>query len=149
MKNRLAMRNLILLFTAIALLSSCNSSKKTTSTDGTFLTGTEWTLIKVKDVMDNSTNKQRTLYVELPDKKGNGVFRGKGGCNLVNGQYDSNSGSKMIHFTNIISTRMTCDDQTKEYEYLKMLEAVNSYTVANKILKLYKGGELILTFQAK
>jgi heat shock protein HslJ len=144
------MRNLLLLTVALFSLSACNSSKKATNTEpGAFFTGTEWKLIKVRDKMDVVKANARTLYVEIPDKKGNGTFRGQAGCNNFNGTYTSDKEKNTIHFNDAAATKMACPDLEGEDEYFKLLHMVNSYTLANKVLKLYNGGDVLLTFHVK
>lgn len=141
------MRNLLLLTVAFFALAACNSSKKAAQAEpGTYFTGTEWKLVKVRDKMDNAKNNTRTLFVEIPDKKGNGNFRGNAGCNNFNGTYTSDKEKKTIHFNEAAATKMACPDLEGEDEYFKLLHMVNSYTLANKVLKLYNGGDLLLTY---
>ena len=132
------------------VMAACNSSKKTAAaTPGTFLTGTNWKLIKVRDMMDHSAAGSRTLVLEIPDKKGKGKFSGQGGCNTFNGNYKADNDKKTVSFSDIASTKVACSEMKKEDEYFSLLKSANSYRLADGILKLYNGGDLLLTFQSK
>lgn len=139
------MKNVFVVLTLALFMASCNSSKKAKSSSELFLTGTRWTVIKVKDMMSNSKNP-RVLELALPDKKGNGTFTGNSGCNNLSGNYSSAKGTKNIQFTNVVSTKMACDDK-QEATVMSALNSVNSYEISGKILKLYSGGDLLLTLE--
>ena len=139
------MKNVFVILSMVLLLASCNSSKKAKSSSELYLTGTRWTVLKVKDVMSSSKNP-RVIELALPDKKGNGTFTGNTGCNTMSGNYTSKKGTKNIQFTNVVSTKMACDDK-QENTFNNAINSVNSYELSGKILKLYSGGELLLTLE--
>jgi len=139
------MKNVFVVLSMVLLLASCNSSKKAKSSSELFLTGTRWTVIKVKDMMSTSKNP-RVLELSLPDKKGNGSFTGNTGCNTMSGNYSSEKGTKKIQFTNAVTTKMACDDK-QENTFVSAINTVNSYEISGKILKLYSGGDLLLTLE--
>lgn len=142
------MRNPLLLLSFVLLLAACKGSKKTQSAGSTYLTGTKWSLVKIKDVMAVTAARPRILEIGLPDKKGNGSFHGNGGCNNFDGKYSSEKGAGKISFSQIASTKMSCGDDKQENDFLQALENVNSYVISGSILKFYTGGELTLTLEA-
>lgn len=141
------MKKIFVLLSFVLILASCGGSKKAKTTTGLYLTGTRWTVLKVKDVMSSASKNPRTLELTLPDKKGNGTVSGNGGCNSYTGNYSSEKGSSKIQFTNIASTKMMCENDMQEAKFFNALNTVNSYVLTGSILKLYSGGELSLTLE--
>ena len=142
------MKNTFFFLSVILLLASCGGSKKAkSSSTRLFLTGTKWTELKIQDVMSTGSMNSRTLELTLPDKKGTGTISGNGGCNLFNGGYTSEKGTKKIQFTNIAATKMMCGEDKQEQKFFNALNSVNSYELSGNILKLYSGGELSLTLE--
>ncbi|MCO6459990.1 MAG: META domain-containing protein [Saprospiraceae bacterium] len=140
------MKNLAFLG-ALLFLMSCNTGKKAQDKNQLFLTGTKWTILKVRESMVTNSISSRTIELSLPNRKGEGTFTGNTGCNTINGKYKSEKGSSIIHFSDIASTKMACPNDNQENIIIGALEKINSYEVSGKILKLYAGGELLLTLE--
>lgn len=137
----------ILFLAGLLLMISCNSSKKMKSSNELYLTGTRWTVIKVRESMASSSRNPRTIELALPNKKGNGTFSGNTGCNTMTGSYSSEKGTSKIRFSEIATTKMLCQDDKQESIILDALNSVNSYELSGSILKLYSGGDLLLTLE--
>jgi len=137
----------ILFLAGILMLFSCNTSKKAKNSNDLFLTGTKWTVIKIRESMATSTQTARYIELSLPSKKGEGTITGNVGCNNFNGTYKSEKGTSKIMFSQLASTKMTCPNIDQETRILGILEKVNSYEISGQILKLYAGGELLLTLE--
>ncbi|HMY85621.1 MAG TPA: META domain-containing protein [Saprospiraceae bacterium] len=137
----------ILFLAGILMLISCNTSKKAKNSNDMFLTGTKWTVIKIRESMATSTEAVRYIELSLPNKKGEGTISGNVGCNNFRGNYKSQKGTSNIQFTQLSSTKMTCQNIDQETTIMSFLEKVNSYEISGSILKLYAGGELLLTLE--
>lgn len=141
------MKYVILLVSVMVMTSACNSSKKAVKEGAAYLTGTRWDLLKIGDKMDNDKGAKKTLEISLPDKKGSGTVNGSTGCNSFSGGYTADAEKKTINFGTLATTKKACMDVKNENAYLANLERINSYELSGKILKLYEGGNLLLTFE--
>lgn len=137
----------ILFLAGILVLFSCNTSKKAKGGNDMYLTGTKWTIIKIRESMATSTESARYIELSLPSKKGEGTITGNVGCNNFRGTYKSQKGTSTIKFSQLASTKMTCPNIDQETKILGFLERVNSYEISGTILKFYAGGELLLTLE--
>lgn len=71
------------------------------------------------------------------------TFTGKGGCNTIRGKYTLKGSS--IKFSNIISTKMACNNLEQETAFLQLLEGtVSAFTVTEKQLLLRDGSSNVL-----
>lgn len=61
---------------------------------------------------------------------------GSGGCNRLTGLYRLQAGSRMA--LQIASTKMACPYRSTENQFLKVLGAIDNYTVTADTLQLYK-----------
>jgi heat shock protein HslJ len=140
------MKNIAFLASLLFLIS-CNTGKKVQSGNQLYLTGTKWTVLKIRESMVANTHNARTIELSLPNKRGEGTFTGNAGCNTINGKYKSEKGSSILHFSQIASTKMACPGDSQESIIINSLERINSYELSGNILKLYAGGELLLTLE--
>jgi heat shock protein HslJ len=71
-------------------------------------------------------------------------FNGNGGCNRIGGNLliDKNN----IKFSNIIQTKMFCDNMQQEGLFLRLLEMTSEYKIIGGKLLLYKDTMLLMTF---
>lgn len=75
------------------------------------------------------------------------TFSGNAGCNKMSGKYILKGTS--IKFTNIVSTKMACNNLEQEQAFLKLLEeTVSAYTVSTTKLLLRDGSSNIV-FEGK
>ena|ERR1043165_4136893 len=134
------MRTLFVIIFAIAL-SNCSPKLAPDATWGR----QQWTVIEMKGVPVQQSGGRRDAHIifETADKK----FRGNGGCNQVNGNY--NLDKREIHFTDITSTKMNCDDIEFENVFLNELGRVDRYEVNNYELHLKRGKETLIVLRSK
>jgi heat shock protein HslJ len=100
-----------------------------------------WTLIELKTVpvQLSGTEKDANLLF-VPSQK---QFNGTGGCNRISGSYEiAKRGS--IKFSNVMSTKMMCNDQKFEDRFLEVLNEVDGYVVENNRMLLKKGKEVVM-----
>ena len=74
-------------------------------------------------------------------------FSGNGGCNQINGNY--NVDKKMIKFTEVLSTKMSCNDIEFENTFLSTLSSIDRYEVNGSDLLLKKNKETRLVLRPK
>jgi heat shock protein HslJ len=72
------------------------------------------------------------------------TFLGFAGCNQMNGAILFEKG--LLRFSNIATTRMLCEPQNKENEFLKALQSTTTYKLENNRLWLSNpsGMQLVL-----
>jgi heat shock protein HslJ/uncharacterized membrane protein len=90
---------------------------------------------------DNFANEVPLLEINASDKK----IIGYAGCNRINGTLFQER--ELLRFTNIISTRMACDEANLEQEYLKCLQSSTRYEIKNNRLYLSTPSELLIVFK--
>lgn len=79
-----------------------------------------------------------------PDQK---RLTGNGGCNRISGNYRAEKNT--IQFTDVISTKMSCDDIEFENTFLSALGSINHYEVKGNDLLLKRKRETLLVLRAK
>lgn len=79
--------------------------------------------------------------------KNDGSFGASAGCNSIGGKFKI-SGSK-ITFSDVISTRMACDDMTDEQRLVAAFDDADNYVANKKVLQLRKGDKILATFDAE
>jgi heat shock protein HslJ len=94
-------------------------------------------------VQQSGGRKDAFINFEVDQKK----FRGNGGCNQVNGTYTVDKNT--IKFSDVISTKMSCNDLDFENSFLSTLAAVNRYEVKGDDLLLKRKREVLLVLRAK
>ncbi len=80
------------------------------------------------------------------DKK-NGKIRGQSGCNKYFGDYIKDQNK--LNFSNIGSTKMSCDDMLAENDFLNALPKIDKYDIYDKVLTLYVADRRVMVFHAK
>ena len=105
----------------------------------------QWTIVEMKGVPVQQSGGRRDAHIvfEVAEKK----FRGNGGCNQINGNY--NLDKREIHFTEIIATKMSCDDIDFENAFLNELGKVDRYEVNGNELRLKRRQETLLVLRSK
>ena len=104
-----------------------------------------WVLVEMKGVPVQQSGGRRDAFInfEVDQKR----FRGNGGCNQVNGNYSVDKND--IQFSEVISTKMSCDDIDFENTFLSVLGSINRYEVKGNDLLLKRKRETLLVLRAK
>src|SRR6185503_3358842 len=105
----------------------------------------QWTIVEMKGVPVQQSGGRRDAHLvfEVAEKR----FRGNGGCNQINGNY--NLDKKEIHFTEIIATKMSCDDIEFENAFLNELGKIDRYEVNGNEMRLKRRQETLLVLRSK
>ena len=104
-----------------------------------------WVLVEMKGVPVQQSGGRRDAFINFEvDAK---TFRGNGGCNQINGNYTVDRDN--IKFTDVISTKMSCEDILFENTFLSTLSVVNRYEVKGDDLLLKEKRETVLILRAK
>lgn len=131
-----------ILVLAIALLIAGCSAQKPSGTTDKMLINDIWALTQInsKDIAKVSGRTQPMIEIHVAD----GKFLGNTGCNEMSGKVAV--GDKSIKFSDIISTKMFCDD-SPEIEYLAGLKKVDTWQISKLTLYLKAGNDVVLTFK--
>jgi Uncharacterized lipoprotein NlpE involved in copper resistance len=99
-----------------------------------------WKLIELagKEITSSPEGQNREAHFILKneDKR----VTGNTGCNNMNGTYQLSGEENTIRFSPLATTRMACIGIDYEYEYLKVFEICDNYTIQNDTLSLNKEG---------
>lgn len=91
-----------------------------------------WKLIELTGQQikfDENQKKEIHIILKIEDNR----FIGSGGCNNISGEYEMNEGNR-IKFSNVISTKMYCNNMETEDRFLSVLNKVDNYTIQNDTL---------------
>ena len=102
-----------------------------------------WVLVEMKGVPVQQSGGRRDAFIrfDVAEKR----FSGNGGCNQVNGNYNLDKNS--IHFTDVISTKMSCNDIDFENTFLSTLNTVDRYEVRGNDIALKRKREIVLVLR--
>src|SRR6187402_804099 len=105
----------------------------------------EWVVVEMKGVPVQQSGGRRDAHItfDIATKK----FSGNGGCNQINGNYSVDK--KEIRFTEVLSTKMSCNDIEFENTFLSLLSSVDRYEVSGADLLLKKNKETRLVLRPK
>ena len=105
----------------------------------------QWVLVEMKGVPVQQSGGRRDAHItfDIATKK----FSGNGGCNQINGNYSVDK--KEIRFTEVLSTKMSCNDIEFENTFLSLLSSVDRYEVSGADLLLKKNKETRLVLRSK
>ncbi len=84
-------------------------------------------------------------YPTLEINSGTNTFMGFAGCNRMNGRTFFERG--LLSFTNIATTKMLCEPNNKEPEFLKALQHTTRYRIENNHLTLTNPGRESIVFK--
>jgi len=134
------MKYLFIVFTLVA----CLDCTPKLSPDSNW-TGRRWVLTELKGVPVQLSGGRRDAYInfEAAEKR----FTGNGGCNQVSGNYSLDK--KNIHFGEVISTKMSCEDIQFENTFLSTLNSIDHYEQRGDDLLLKKKKDVLLRFTAR
>jgi len=104
-----------------------------------------WVLTEMKKVPVQLSGGPRDAYINFEPREKR--FSGNGGCNHISGNYTLDK--KSIHFGEIISTKMSCEDIAFENSFLSTLNRVDRYEVRGNDLLLKRRKEVLLVLSAK
>ena len=104
-----------------------------------------WVVVEMKGVpvQQSGSRKDAFLRFEVAEKR----FSGNGGCNQINGNYNLDKND--IHFTEVISTKMSCNDIEFENAFLNTLNTVDRYVIEGNDLLLKKKRETVLKLRSQ
>ena len=105
----------------------------------------QWVLVEMKGVPVQQSGGRRDAHIsfDVSAKR----FSGNGGCNQVNGNY--NVDKKEIRFTEVLSTKMSCNDIEFENTFLSILGGIDKYEINGSDLVLKKRKETMLVLRPK
>jgi heat shock protein HslJ len=107
--------------------------------------GRRWVLTEMKEVPVQLSGGRRDAFInfDISEKR----FTGNGGCNQISGNYSLNKSN--IHFRDVVSTKMSCEDIAFENSFLSTLNTVDRYEIRGFDLLLKKKRKTVLVFTAR
>ena len=104
-----------------------------------------WVVVELKGVPVQQSGGRRDAHIafDIIQKR----FTGNGGCNQINGGYTLDKDE--IHFTDVVSTKMSCNDIEFENTFLATLSSVDNYEARGSDLLLKKKKETMLVLRPK
>ncbi|HEX7844784.1 MAG TPA: META domain-containing protein [Chitinophagaceae bacterium] len=104
-----------------------------------------WVLTEMKGVPVQQSGGRRDAFISftITEKR----FSGNAGCNQMNGNYSLDKND--IRFTEVITTKMSCDDIEFENTFLATLAEVTGYEVDGTNLKLKKRRTTVLVLTSR
>jgi len=104
-----------------------------------------WVVVEMKGVPVQQSGGRRDAHIvfEVVEKR----FTGNGGCNQINGNYTLDKNE--IKFTDVIATKMACNDIEFENTFLSTLSSIDRYEVNGNDLLLKKKRETLLVLRPK
>ena len=130
-----------IVFIAVALIAFNCSPKM--SPDAAWA-NQRWVLTTMKDVPVQQSGGRRDAFIRfnVTEKK----FSGNGGCNQINGNYTLDKNE--IRFTDVIATKMSCNDIEFENTFLSTLSSIDRYEMNGTDLLLKKKRETLLVLRS-
>ena len=107
--------------------------------------GRRWILTEMKGIPVQLSGGRRDAYLHFePNEK---RFSGNGGCNQISGNYSI--AKHDIRFSEVVSTKMSCEDIAFENTFLSILNDINHYEQRGDDLLLKRKKEVLLRFSAR
>jgi len=105
----------------------------------------QWVVVELKGVPVQQSGGRRDAHIsfDVAVKK----FSGNGGCNQINGNYSLDKNE--IKFTEVLSTKMSCNDIEFENAFLSTLSTIDRYEVKGSDLLLKRNKETRLVLRPK
>lgn len=123
--------NSLLLITFLLMASCQLTQKKTNNSQNNNTLHKKWMLVQL-DSIDKETLVKHKVHIDLSKKTAGSAYAG---CNNIQFQYNTTSSS--ISFSDIVATRMYCENTSNiEQLLLKGLESTKLYKVENQSLLL-------------
>ena len=134
------------LILVVVLMTNCDTSKKATDTnnntnpemmDNQAIIGISWKLTTLEgQAVTSDPNQAQDIHFVLQE---DGKVTGFTGCNVFNGNYTLEEGMR-ISFSKMATTRMACPDlAVNEFDFLKVFELADNYTISGNTLMLNVG----------
>lgn len=104
--------------------------------------------IWVLETLNGKTVTKDDFGKEIPSMEINAAenkFMGFAGCNRMNGTLFFEK--DLLRFTNVATTKMMCEPNNKEVEFLKALQSGTSYTIENNRLTLSNPSGVLSVFK--
>ena len=108
------------------------------------LAETKWKLVELNGKAVNQKTS-RDYFINFDSKSG--TFKSFVGCNRISGNYFMKATGK-LGFTNIITTRMACNDNNAERDFFNNLQKVDNYMIEGKMMHLHVGKKAVAKFEA-
>lgn len=123
----------------VIIISGCSTSHNSSNAAASLM-DTKWTLTTLNN-KDVKTDKVYVLFIKETAKLNGDSF-----CNRYFGSFSfSDAGSLSV--SNFGSTKMNCDDESKEIEYFAAIQNAKSYQLSNNILSLSDGTKTTAVFK--
>ena len=104
-----------------------------------------WVVTELKGVpvQQSGGRKDAFLNFNVSEKR----FTGNGGCNQINGVYTVDK--REIHFSEVIATKMSCEDIAFENTFLDLLQKVDRFEQQDDRLVLKRKRETLLVLSMR
>jgi heat shock protein HslJ len=105
----------------------------------------QWVVVEMRKVPVQQSGGRRDAHItfDVTTKK----FSGNGGCNQINGNYSVDKNE--ITFTEVVSTKMSCNDIEFENTFLSTLAGIDRYEIRGTDLVLKNKKETMLVLRPK
>lgn len=111
------------------------------------LTETYWKLVSIAGQLYRHAGADREPHLTLRTD-GNAVT-GFSGCNTFNGRFERDASVGRLRFDQLAATQRAClDGMDSEARFLTMLQEANRYVIRGDALRLLRGDEVLLGFEA-
>lgn len=132
---------ILFVFILVVMLWRCSPKLSPDATWGR----QRWAVVEMKGVPVQQSGGRRDAHIvfEVAEKR----FSGNGGCNQINGNYSLHK--REIHFTDVIATKMSCDDIQFENVFLNELGRVDRYELADNELRLKRRQETLIVLRSR
>ncbi len=104
-----------------------------------------WILVEMKGVPVQQSENRRDAFLNFEAQGKH--FNGYGGCNQINGSYTLENAS--IHFTEVISTEISCNDIEFENVFISTLRGIDRYEVRGNEILLKTRRETMLVLRTR
>ena len=138
------MKKLFLIFFAAVAMASCCNCYKGTLRSQTPITGEPWRLVQMDGRAFSIEQGDDGFTLSFGD---DGRMTGKGSCNRLSGGFKNDNSNGTLSFGGVVATRMMCPDQSSENRFVKLLGAVDAYTIDGQMLMLFTNGEMTLMLE--
>ena len=104
-----------------------------------------WVVTEMKGIPVQLSGGRRDAFIrfETDEKR----FTGNGGCNQINGGYAVDK--KEIRFSQVVSTKMSCEDIAFEGTFLDLLSKVDRFEQKGNDLLLKRKKEVLLILSSR
>ena len=129
---------LFLCYVLLGGISSCHSTM-----DKVKLDEVKWELETLNGKEVKLSGSDNVIFIEFDSSEKR--VNGRAACNRFFGDYEVDG--EKLNFSPMGATRMSCPDLSKETEFFKMLDAVDTYSIKDELLSCFFKEELIATFK--